>query len=47
MKLLTGDWDKPNSWALDTYKASGGYKALPKALKMQPHYWLRLPSSFL
>ena len=36
MKLLTGDWDKPNSWALDTYKASGGYKALPKALKMQP-----------
>ena len=36
MKLLTVDWDKPESWALKTYKASGGYTALPKALKMQP-----------
>ncbi|MCA1827668.1 MAG: SLBB domain-containing protein, partial [Myxococcales bacterium] len=36
MKLLTATWDKPNSWALETYKASGGYTALPKALKMQP-----------
>ena len=36
MKILSGDWDKPSSWALDTYRASGGYTALPKALKLQP-----------
>jgi NADH-quinone oxidoreductase subunit F len=35
-KILTVDWDKPESWSLSTYKASGGYTALPKALKMQP-----------
>jgi NADH-quinone oxidoreductase subunit F len=35
-KLLTGDWDKPESWTLDTYRKGGGYQALPKALKMQP-----------
>jgi NADH-quinone oxidoreductase subunit F len=35
-RILTVDWDKPDSFALATYKASGGYKALPKALKMQP-----------
>jgi NADH-quinone oxidoreductase subunit F len=35
-KILTVDWDKPDSFALDVYKASGGYTALPKALKMQP-----------
>ena len=28
MKILSVDWDKPNSWTLDTYKASGGYTAL-------------------
>ena len=36
VKILTGDWDKPESWSLATYQASGGWKALPKALKMQP-----------
>ena len=35
-RILTRDWDKPNSWSLDTYLAGGGYQALPKALKMQP-----------
>jgi NADH-quinone oxidoreductase subunit F len=35
-KILTGDWDKPESWTLDTYRKSGGYQALPKALAMQP-----------
>jgi len=35
-RILTVDWDKPDSYALATYKASGGYQALPKALKMQP-----------
>jgi NADH-quinone oxidoreductase subunit F len=35
-RILTVDWDKPDSFALATYKGSGGYKALPKALKMQP-----------
>jgi NADH-quinone oxidoreductase subunit F len=36
VKILTVDWDKPESWSLATYKASGGWQALPKALKMQP-----------
>ena len=35
-RILSIDWDKPNSFALETYTASGGYTALPKALKMQP-----------
>ena len=36
VKILTVDWDKPECWSLSTYQASGGWKALPKALKMQP-----------
>jgi NADH-quinone oxidoreductase subunit F len=36
VKILTADWDKPESWSLATYQASGGWQALPKALKMQP-----------
>jgi len=35
-RLLTADWDKPESWTLQTYRSGGGYQALPKALKMQP-----------
>jgi NADH-quinone oxidoreductase subunit F len=35
-RILTVDWDKPDSFALETYKASGGYTALPKALKQKP-----------
>ncbi len=35
-KILTADWDKPQSWSFDTYRGGGGYQALPKALKMQP-----------
>ncbi|MFL5389454.1 MAG: NADH-quinone oxidoreductase subunit NuoF [Myxococcales bacterium] len=35
-KLLTGDWDKPQSWSFETYRGGGGYQTLPKALKMQP-----------
>ena len=35
-RILSVDWDKPDSFALQTYLASGGYTALPKALKMQP-----------
>ncbi|MFL5368008.1 MAG: NADH-quinone oxidoreductase subunit NuoF [Myxococcales bacterium] len=36
-RILTADWDKPQSWTLETYRAGGGYQeALPKALKMQP-----------
>jgi NADH-quinone oxidoreductase subunit F len=35
-KLLSADWDKPESWSLATYRAGGGYQALPKALKMPP-----------
>jgi NADH-quinone oxidoreductase subunit F len=36
VKILSGDWDKPRSWALEVYKESGGYRALTKALGMQP-----------
>src|SRR6478736_2483724 len=36
IKILSKDWDKPNSWSLDTYLAGGGYQALPKGLKMAP-----------
>ena len=32
-KILTADWDKPQSWTLATY---GKYTALSKALKMEP-----------
>ena len=32
-KILTADWDKPQSWTLATY---GKYDALRKALKMEP-----------
>jgi len=35
-RILTVDWDQPDSFALETYKASGGYTALPKALKRKP-----------
>ena len=35
-RYLTATWDKPDSWSLAVYKESGGYTALPKALKMQP-----------
>ena len=36
VKILTVDWDKPESWSLASYQNSGGWQALPKALKMQP-----------
>src|SRR5229473_1013025 len=32
-KILSVDWEKPESWLLRTY---GDYRVLPKALKMQP-----------
>jgi NADH-quinone oxidoreductase subunit F len=34
--VLTADWDQPDAFTLDGYRRSGGYKALPKALSMQP-----------
>jgi NADH-quinone oxidoreductase subunit F len=34
--ILTKRWGKPNSAALETYKADGGYQALDKALGMDP-----------
>jgi NADH-quinone oxidoreductase subunit F len=36
VNILSGFWHEPQSWSLDVYKKYGGYKALPKALKMQP-----------
>ena len=34
--ILTKRWGKPNSAALETYRADGGYAALDKALSMDP-----------
>jgi NADH-quinone oxidoreductase subunit F len=34
--ILTRRWGKPNSAALETYRADGGYQALAKALSMNP-----------
>jgi NADH-quinone oxidoreductase subunit F len=33
---LTAHWDEPTSFALATYRRDGGYRALPKALAMEP-----------
>jgi NADH-quinone oxidoreductase subunit F len=35
-RILTARWGKPNSAALGTYRADGGYQALEKALGMAP-----------
>ena len=35
-KILTANWGKPDSASIDTYLASGGYKAAEKALDMPP-----------
>jgi NADH-quinone oxidoreductase subunit F len=34
--VLTNDWDIAESWKLATYSAQGGYRALTKALAMNP-----------
>lgn len=34
--VLTRYWDHPQSWTLDTYRAHDGYRALHKALLMEP-----------
>jgi NADH-quinone oxidoreductase subunit F len=36
IKILLANVDKPNSTAIDTYLASGGYESARKALAMQP-----------
>jgi NADH-quinone oxidoreductase subunit F len=33
---LTANWDQPDSFTLEGYKRDGGYRALPKALAMEP-----------
>jgi NADH-quinone oxidoreductase subunit F len=33
---LTANWDQPDSFTLEGYKREGGYRALPKALAMEP-----------
>ncbi|HUY51574.1 MAG TPA: NADH-quinone oxidoreductase subunit NuoF [Streptosporangiaceae bacterium] len=33
---LTAHWDEPDSFALTAYRRNGGYRALPKALAMEP-----------
>jgi NADH-quinone oxidoreductase subunit F len=35
--ILTKFWDDPQSWTLDTYLRNDGYKALRKAVTMQPN----------
>jgi NADH-quinone oxidoreductase subunit F len=34
--VLSRYWDHPRSWTLDTYRAHDGYRALQKALTMEP-----------
>jgi len=34
--VLTTRWTEPKSWTIDTYERTGGYTALPKALKAHP-----------
>jgi NADH-quinone oxidoreductase subunit F len=34
--VLSANWDQPDSFTLAGYQRSGGYRALPKALAMQP-----------
>ena len=34
--ILTKFWDDPQSWTLATYERHDGYKALTKALDMEP-----------
>ncbi|MBD0322664.1 MAG: NADH-quinone oxidoreductase subunit F, partial [Aldersonia sp.] len=34
--VLSSYWDASRSWALDTYREHDGYRALEKALRMQP-----------
>ena len=34
--VLSRYWDHPQSWTLDTYRAHDGYRALQKALAMEP-----------
>ena len=34
--VLTAHWDQPDIFTLDGYRRSGGWQALPKALRMEP-----------
>ncbi|HMU36577.1 MAG TPA: NADH-quinone oxidoreductase subunit F, partial [Marmoricola sp.] len=34
--VLTNNWDQERAWTIAAYTEQGGYKALEKALKMQP-----------
>src|SRR6201996_630611 len=34
--VLSRFWDDPESWTMATYRRNDGYKALQKALKMEP-----------
>ena len=34
--VLTKRWTEPRSWTIETYERTGGYTALPKALKAHP-----------
>lgn len=34
--VLSKYWADPNSWDMEAYRGQGGYRALPKALRMQP-----------
>ena len=34
--ILSKNWDRPDSFTIDGYRATGGYEALRKALTMEP-----------
>ena len=39
--VLSRFWDVPEPWSLDTYRRHDGYRALEKALGMDPTMSLR------
>ena len=42
VSVLTANWNKPDSFTIAGYQRDGGYKALPKALKMKPDEVIQL-----
>ena len=42
VSVLTANWNKPDSFTIAGYQRDGGYKTLPKALKMKPDEVIQL-----
>ena len=44
--VLSAQWGEDKSWKLSRYEATGGYRALRKALDMQPDELMKTWTSF-